>query len=69
MSEFEELRQVVQELTGAVHVQAKQLEWLVERLEQSVGPIGLAPEFGIVAAETAALLVRLKTIVPPVWSV
>jgi hypothetical protein len=60
VSEFEELRQVVEELTAAVHTQAKQLERLVERIEQSTGPLGLVPEFGIVAAETAALLVRLK---------
>jgi hypothetical protein len=60
MSKLEELRQVVEELTGAVHTQAKQLERLVERIEQSTGPLALAPEFAIVAAETAALLVRLK---------
>ena len=60
MSELEQLRQVVEELTAAVHTQAKHLERLVERIEQSTGPLGLAPEFAVVAAETAALQVRLK---------
>jgi hypothetical protein len=64
MSEFEELRQIVEELTDAVHTQAKQLELLVERIEQSTGPLGFVPEFGIVASETAALLVRLKKLTP-----
>jgi hypothetical protein len=32
----------------------------VERVEQSTGPLGVVPEFGIVAAEIAALSVRLK---------
>lgn len=64
MSEFEELRQIVEELTAAVHAQAKQLERLVERSEHSTGPRGLASEFAVAAAETAALLIRLKKLAP-----
>ena len=64
MSDCDELRQIVTELTEVVHSQAKHLETLVERVEQSAGPLGLAPEFAVVAAETAALTVRLKKLVP-----
>jgi hypothetical protein len=64
MNELEELRQIVEELTAAVHAQAKHLERAVERIEQSTGHLGLAPEFGVAAAETAALLVRLKKLAP-----
>jgi hypothetical protein len=60
VSELEELRQIVEELTSAVHSQAKHSERTVERIEQSTGPLGLGSEFAIVAAETAAILVRLK---------
>jgi hypothetical protein len=60
VSEFKELRQIVEELTAAVHAQAKQLERAVERIKQSTGYLGLGSEFAVVAAETAALLVRLK---------
>ena len=65
MSDFEELRQIVEELTEVVHAQAKYLEQLVERIEQSTGHLAIAPEFGIVAAEIAALLVRLKKLPRP----
>lgn len=60
MTELAELRQIVEELTAAVHAQAKHLELAVERIEQSTGHLGLVSEFSVVAAETAALLVRLK---------
>jgi len=64
VSELEELRQIVEKLTADGHAQAKQMERTVERIEQSTGHLGLVPEFGIVAAETAALLVRLKQLAP-----
>lgn len=64
MPEFEELRQIVEELTATVHAQARHLERAVERIEQSTGHLGLAPEFGVAAAETASLMVRLKKLAP-----
>jgi hypothetical protein len=60
VSELEELRQIVETLTAVVHAQAKHLERAVERIEQATGPLGLAPDFAVGAAETAALLVQLK---------
>ncbi len=65
MSDFDELRQIVEELTEVIHSQAKYLERLVERIEQSTGHVNLAPEFAVVAAETAGLLVRLKKLALP----
>lgn len=64
MTDRDELRQIVTELTEVVHAQAKHLERLVERGEPSAGRHGLEREFAVSAAETAALLVRLKKLDP-----
>ena len=61
MSDLEELRQIVVELTEAVHSQSRHLERLAE---QPPGLLDFAAEFAVIAAETAARLVRLKKLAP-----
>jgi hypothetical protein len=65
MSVVEGLRQIVEELIGTLHQQTRELERLVERVEQVVGHLGIAPEFGAVGSELAALHVRVKKLVAP----
>jgi hypothetical protein len=65
MSGVEGLRQIVEELIGALHQQARELERLVERVEQVAGHLGNAPEFGVIGSELAALHVRVKKLAAP----
>ena len=62
----EELRQIVEDLIRAAHLQARELERLVERIEQLTGHLGYEPEFGVVAGELTELLVRAKRLARPV---
>jgi RNA polymerase-binding transcription factor DksA len=63
-TEIGALRQTLQRLIEIDHDQARVLEHLVERVEQSVGHLGVAPELGILASELAALLVQAKKMPP-----
>lgn len=65
MSDIEPLRQIVEDLIRAQQLQAKELERLVGRIEQSVGHLGYTPEFGVVASEMSELLVRTKKLARP----
>jgi hypothetical protein len=65
MAESEELRQIVEDLIGAMHLQAKELEKLVERVEQVAGHLGYQHQLSIVASELSELHVRVKNLSKP----
>ena len=65
MSDIEPLRQIVEDLIRAEHLQAKGLEGLVARIEQSIGHLTHTPEFGVVASELSELLLRTKKLAQP----
>ena len=60
MSKCQNLRPVVEDLIRAMHLLAKEMERLADRVEQSVGHLGYTPRFSVVASETTELLTRVK---------
>jgi adenine deaminase len=60
MKDGEQLRQIVLDLIGVMHLQAKELETLVEHVEQVAGHLGYRPQFSVIASELSELHVRIK---------
>jgi hypothetical protein len=58
--EDKELRQVVNELIGVLHQQAKELELLVAHVEQVTRRLADDHQFGVVASELSELHHRMK---------
>jgi hypothetical protein len=57
---IEPLRAVVEDLIGALHRQAKELERLVTRIEQVTGHLGGPDQLSVIASEFSALHVRAR---------
>ncbi len=60
MPEKDELRAVVEDLIQVAHLQAKELEKLVDHVQQVAGRLGYSHQFSVVASELSELLVRVK---------
>jgi hypothetical protein len=60
MPDCEELRAIVEDLIQAAHLQAKELERLVDHVQQVAGRLGYSHQFSVVASELSELLVRIK---------
>ena len=60
MERDEALRKIVESLIEAVHLQSKELEKLVEHLEQVARPLGYRPQFSVIASELSELHIRVK---------
>ena len=65
MTESEELRRIVEDLIGVMRLQAKELEKLVERVEQVAGHLGYHNQLSVVASELSELHVRAKKLGGP----
>jgi hypothetical protein len=59
MNETTELIGIVEELIGAMHLQAGELEKLVVQVERQSGPLRERPQFSLVLSELSALQVRV----------
>ena len=64
MPDYEELRAIVEDLIQVAHLQAKELERLVDRVQQVAGRLGDSHQFSVVASELSELLVRIKKVGP-----
>ena len=60
MPDYEELRAIVEDLIQVAHLQAKELERLVDHVQQVAGRLGDSHQFSVVASELSELLVRIK---------
>jgi hypothetical protein len=60
MADGEQLRQIVEDLIEVMHLQAKELEKLVEHVEQVAGHLGYQHQLPVVASELSELHVRIK---------
>jgi len=60
MADCEQLRQIVEDLVEVMHLQAKELEKLVEHLEQVVGHLSYQHQLSVVASELSELHIRVK---------
>jgi hypothetical protein len=65
MSDCEQLRQIVEDLVDVLHLQARELESLVEHVEQVAGRLDYQHQFSLVASELSELHVRIKKLSPP----
>ncbi len=65
MPDHDELRTIVEDLIQVSHLQAKELEKLVEHVQQVAGRLGDSHQFSVVASELSELLVRIKKLAPP----
>ncbi|MBI1902502.1 MAG: hypothetical protein HYS13_15485 [Planctomycetia bacterium] len=61
----EPLRKILESLIEAVHLQAKELEKLVDRVEQVAGPLGYQPQFSVIASELSDLHIKVKHLQSP----
>jgi hypothetical protein len=60
MADCEPLRQIVEGLIEVMHLQARELEKLVEHVEQVAGHLGYQPQFSVVVSELSELQVRIR---------
>lgn len=60
MTDYEPLRRVVEDLIDIMHVQTKDLEKLVLRVEQLAGRLDWQNQLSVVASELSELHVRIK---------
>ena len=65
MAESEALHQIVEDLIGVMHLQARELGKLVERVEQVAGRLGYHNQFSVVASELSELHMRVKKLGGP----
>lgn len=63
MTQCEQLGRIVEDLVGVMHLQARELEKLVERVEQVAGRLGDAHQFSVIASELSELHVRIRKLV------
>jgi hypothetical protein len=59
MADYEPLRKAVEDLIDVLHLQAKELEKLVERVEQVTGHLGYQHQLSVVASALSELHVRV----------
>jgi hypothetical protein len=64
MVDGEQLRQIVEDTIEVMHLQAKELEKLVEHVEQVAGHLGYQHQFSVIASELSELHVRIKKLSP-----
>ena len=62
MTDYEPLRRVVEDLIEVMHVQTKDLEKLVQRVEQLAGRLDYENQLSVVASELSELHVRIKNL-------
>jgi hypothetical protein len=60
MLDIDQLAQVVEELIAVMHLQAKELEKLVERIEQVTTRLDHGKQLSVIASELSALQQRIK---------
>ena len=60
MTDVEQLAAVVEDLVGVLHLQAKELERLVARVEQVTTRLPEASGMTVVASQLSALQLRIK---------
>ena len=60
MADYEQLRKVVEDLVEAMHLQTKQLEILVERVEQVAGHLGFENRLSVIASELSEIHRRVQ---------
>jgi hypothetical protein len=60
MAQYEQLRQVVEDLVEVMHLQTKQLEQLVERVEQVAGHLGFESRLSVIASELSEIHRRVQ---------
>jgi hypothetical protein len=60
MTDNEQLRQIVADLIEVMHLEAKELEKLIEHVEQAAGHLGYQHQFSVVASELSELHVRIN---------
>jgi hypothetical protein len=60
MSDFEQLGRIVEELISVMQLQAKELEKLVEHVQQVAGHIGYRHQLSAIASELSELHYRIK---------
>jgi hypothetical protein len=65
MADQEPLRQIIEDLIDVMHLQAKELEKLVDHIEQRAGHLGYQTQFSVIASELSELHVRIKKQGPP----
>ncbi|HKI35926.1 MAG TPA: hypothetical protein VKA46_28985 [Gemmataceae bacterium] len=65
MADYEQLRKVVEDLVQVMHVQAKDLEKLVEHIEQGTGHLGYQHQFSVVASALSELHLRVQKLSGP----
>jgi predicted RecB family endonuclease len=68
MANRDELRQIVEDLIGIMHTQAKEVEKLVEHVQQVAGHLEYQHQFSVIASELSELQVRLKKLARPTKS-
>ena len=62
MKDGEQLRQIVEDLIGIMHLQTKEVEALLGRVEQVAGHLGDKHQLSVVASELSELHVRVKSL-------
>jgi hypothetical protein len=60
MTDQGSLLKVVEDLIEIAHLQAKELEKLVDHVEQATGHLSYQPKFSLIASELSELHVRVK---------
>lgn len=65
MEYSENLQKIVADLIGVMHMQAKELEKLVEHVQQVAGRLGYQHQFSVIASELSELHVRAQKLTPP----
>jgi len=65
MIDYEQLRKVVEDLVEVMHLQARELEKLVEYIEQGSGHLGYQHQFSVVASELSELHLRVQKLGGP----
>jgi hypothetical protein len=60
MTDCDQLARIVEDLIEVMHVQAKELEKLVEQVEQGAGRLASKPQMSVVASELSELHNRIK---------
>jgi hypothetical protein len=65
MEHPENMQTIIGDLIGVMHMQAKELEKLVEHVQQVAGRLGYQHQFSVIASELSELHVRALKLTPP----
>jgi hypothetical protein len=60
MADHEQLRKIVEDLIDVMHLQAKEMEKLVDHIEQATGHLGYQTQFSVIASELSELHIRIR---------